>query len=169
MKKYILLLALTLASVGVSAQDFMVNQIFSELEDMPGVTSITIGKPMFDLVKNMDISNDKFAQMKPIMENANSLRMLIIEKTDVEAKKADVVNKNIKEIQEKIRILTVGNQYSEMLNVSNEDAKIRILAKSMSDDVIGNPIINIDSEDTYMLLIIDGDVSMEAIKNLMDK
>jgi hypothetical protein len=60
-------------------------------------------------------------------------------------------------------------KYEELVTVNNRDAKIKFMAKDITANVMDNLILNIMSEDSSVLMMLDGKISMEDVNNLMQE
>ena len=80
MKKIFLTLFIIAAGIGVNAQISKLEKLFDQYQDTQGVTSIKIAKPMFNLINKLDIPDTGLDQIKPLMKDVNSIKILIFEK-----------------------------------------------------------------------------------------
>jgi len=60
-------------------------------------------------------------------------------------------------------------KYEELVTVNSRDNKIKFLAQDITANVLDNLILNIMSEDSSVLMMLDGKISMEDVSNLMQE
>lgn len=80
MKKIFLTLFIVAAGIGVNAQISKLEKLFDQYQDTKGVTSIKIAKPMFNLLNKLDIQDAGIDQIRPLIKDVNSIKILIFEK-----------------------------------------------------------------------------------------
>lgn len=165
MKKISLLIILFLLSTNIFGQTEELNRLFDKYQDTEGVTSIKIAKPMFKLLNNLKIDNEELGKIQPLLGKVDGLKMLVLEKSGTSK------NPNINEgkIEKEIANSLKNLKYEELVTVNNRDAKIKFMAQDITANVMDNLILNINSEDTSVLMMLDGRISMDDVSKLMEE
>src|SRR5690606_20946738 len=78
MKTVLSILLLLLASLA-NAQVSKLDKIFDAYQEAKGVTSIKIGKPMFNMINKLNIGDEEVEQSKPLLTKISSSRILSVE------------------------------------------------------------------------------------------
>ncbi|WP_312206307.1 DUF4252 domain-containing protein [Epilithonimonas hominis] len=165
MKKIALFIVLFLLSTNIFGQTEELNKLFDKYQDTEGVTSIKIAKPMFKLLNNLKIDDEELGKIQPLLGKVNGLKMLVLEKSEMSK------NPNINggKIEKEIANSLKNMKYEELVTVNNRDAKIKFMAQDITANVMDNLILNIISEDSSVLMMLDGKISMEDVNNLMQE
>jgi len=165
MKKISLLIVLFLLSTNIFGQTEELNKLFDKYQDTEGVTSIKIAKPMFKLLNNLKIDNEELGKIQPLLAKVNGLKMLVLEKSS----NSDNPLLDEKKIEKEIAASLKNMKYEELVTVNNRDAKIKFMAQDITADVMDNLILNIMSEDSSVLMMLDGKISMDDVSKMMDE
>jgi len=165
MKKISIFIVLFLLSTNIFGQTEELNKLFDKYQDTEGVTSIKIAKPMFKLLNNLKIDDEELGKIQPLLAKVNGLKMLILEKPETSKNPFIDEEKIEKEISNSLKNM----KYEELVTVNNRDAKIKFMAKDITANVMDNLILNIMSEDSSVLMMLDGKISMEDVNNLMQE
>ncbi len=165
MKKISLLIVLFLLSTNIFGQTEELNKLFDRYQDTEGVTSIKIAKPMFKLLNNLKIDNEELGNIQPLLGKVNGLKMLVLEKSGTSK------NPNLNEgkIEKEIANSLKNMKYEELVTVNNRDAKIKFMTQDITANVMDNLILNIMSEDSSVLMMLDGKISMDDVSKLMEE
>lgn len=170
MKKISILLVLFLLSTNIFGQSEKLNELFDHYQDTEGVTSIKIAKPMFKLLNSLKIDDEELGKIQPLLVKVNGLKMLILEKPSA-WENGDSGNQKMLlqsgKIEKEIAASLKNMKYEELVTVSSRDAKIKFMAQDITANVMDNLILNIMSEDSSVLMLLDGKISMDDISNLM--
>ena len=165
MKKISILIVLFLLSTNIFGQTEELNKLFDKYQDTEGVTSIKIAKPMFKLLNNLKIDDEELGKIQPLLGKVNGLKMLVLEKSEMSNNPTINGGKIEKEIANSLKNM----KYEELVTVNNRDAKIKFMAQDITANVMDNLILNIISEDSSVLMMLDGKISMEDVNNLMQE
>jgi len=165
MKKISILIVLFLLSTNIFGQTEDLNKLFDKYQDTEGVTSIKIAKPMFKLLNNLKIDDEELSKIQPLLGKVNGLKMLVLEKSA----KSDNPLLDEKKIEKEIANSLKNMKYEELVTVNNRDAKIKFMTQDITANVMDNLILNINSEDSSVLMMLDGKISMEDFNNLMQE
>ena len=165
MKKIALFIVLFLLSTNIFGQTEELNKLFDKYQDTEGVTSIKIAKPMFKLLNNLKIDDEELGKIQPLLGKVNGLKMLVLEKSGTS--KNPIINEG--KIEKEIATSLKNMKYEELVTVNSKDAKIKFMAQDITANVMDNLILNIISEDSSVLMMLDGKISMEDVNNLMSE
>ena len=170
MKKIAILFVLFLLSTNIFGQSDKLNELFDHYQDTEGVTSIKIAKPMFKLLNNLKIDDAELGKIQPLLGKVNGLKMLILEKPS----KSSIGDANDQKmllqsgkIEKEIAASLKNMKYEELVTVNSRDNKIKFMAQDITANVMDNLILNIMSEDSSVLMMLDGKISMDDVSNLM--
>jgi len=170
MKKISILFVLFLLSTNIFGQSDKLNELFDHYQDTEGVTSIKIAKPMFKLLNNLKIDDAELGKIQPLLGKVNGLKMLILEKpSKSENGNADNSKMLLQsgKIEKEIAASLKNMKYEELVTVNSRDNKIKFMAQDITANVLDNLILNIMSEDSSVLMMLDGKISMDDVSNLM--
>ena len=162
MKKLSIFILLFLLSSPIFGQSDKLNAIFDQYQGKDGVTSIKIAKPMFKMLGNLKIDNDELGRITPLLSKVNGLKMLIVEKPESGAAVQKTIENDV------ISAITNLN-YQEFMTVNNTEAKIKFMAQDITSNVVENLILNLTSEDSTILMMLDGKISMDDINSMMQE
>ena len=170
MKKISILFVLFLLSTNIFGQSEKLNELFDHYQDTEGVTSIKIAKPMFKLLNNLKIDDAELGKIQPLLGKVNGLKMLILEKPTKSGNSDSNEQKLLLQsgkIEKEISASLKNMKYEELVTVNSRDAKIKFMAQDITANVMDNLILNIMSEDSSVLMLLDGKISMDDVSNLM--
>ena len=165
MKKISILIVLFLLSTNIFGQTEELNKLFDKYQDTEGVTSIKIAKPMFKLLNNLKIDDEELGKIQPLLGKVNGLKMLVLEKSGTS--KNPIINEG--KIEKEIATSLKNMKYEELVTVNSKDAKIKFMAQDITANVMDNLILNIMSEDSSVLMMLDGKISMDDVSKLMEQ
>ncbi|MCX8533671.1 DUF4252 domain-containing protein [Chryseobacterium luquanense] len=161
MKKILIICTLVLSHFfNVYGQKNKLDQLFDKYQEVEGVTSIKIAKPMFGMLSNLNIADAELDQIKPLLSKIDGLKVLITEST-----KGELANVN-KEISSYLNNLN----YSEIMSVKNAGSKIKFLsAEAKSDGTLDDMLLSIDSGGgENILVMLDGRLSMDDVNKIIN-
>ncbi|MBE8712865.1 DUF4252 domain-containing protein [Sphingobacterium hungaricum] len=153
--KIIFSLLLLLFSTVANAQISALDKIFETYQEAQGVTSIKIGKPMFNVISKFNIQDDDLNQIRPLLTKINSIKMLIVEDGE----------NNI--IQNQVKNAFNNIHYEELISINSEKNKVKFLAQETEGDVLKNLLLNISTEGSTIFMILDGAISYADINKLV--
>lgn len=162
MKNTLLILLFCLGWFNQSyAQKSKLNALFDQYQDTPGVTTIRIAKPMFNMLSHLDIQQDEMAHIKPFLDKLDGLQILVVE-SDQDSEKNISTSALQTEINASLRTLN----YKELMSVQSQDSKIKFLAGDALDGVFDDLLLSVHSGTDTVLLMLDGKLSMKDINNI---
>jgi len=149
----LMLLVATIANAQVSELD----RIFDTYQEAKGVTSIKIGKPMFNMLNKMNLKDSEMGQIQPLLAKINSIKMLIIE---------DSGNTTVKD---EVKKAFSNIHYEELMAIHSEGSRIKFLAENIADSVLNNLLLDISDEDNTMFMILDGRINYDDLNKLVEE
>ncbi|MGV4414604.1 GIN domain-containing protein [Chryseobacterium sp. T1] len=172
MKKLSILFVLFFLSTNIFGQSEKLNQLFDQYQDVEGVTSIKIAKPMFRLLGSLKINDEDLNRIQPLLGKVNGLKMLVLEKprSSMNPDKADqkILDQTTR-IQNEINTSLKALKYEELITVNSKDNKIKFISQEASNGVLDNLILNIVSEDASVLMMLDGKISMDDVSKMIEE
>lgn len=161
MKKILIICTLVLSHFfNVYGQKNKLDQLFEKYQEVEGVTSIKIAKPMFGMLSNLNIADEELDQIKPLLSKIDGLKVLITENT-----KGELANVN-KEISSYLSNLN----YNEIMSVKNAGSRIKFLSSDAKNDgTLDNMLLSIDSGGgENILVMLDGRLSMDDVNKIIN-
>lgn len=157
-------------SLNIFGQSDKLNQLFDQYQETEGVTSIKIAKPMFRLLGNINIDDEDLKRIKPLINKVNSLKILILDKPEKGNKDSIEAYNNFQKVK-KSMLSTIKNlNYEELMTVNSKENKIKFLAAKTCCccDMLDNLLLTINGEDSNVLMMLDGKISMNDVCNLVN-
>ena len=117
MRKIILLIVLTVASMVTSAQS-----LFDTLEDMDGVDMVVVNKDMFELLSKFNpdkMKDNKAMQIFAMINDLKSFKMFSTDDSFIADKMEVMTNTAIKK-----------NNLTELMRIKEDDSRIKIYVKA---------------------------------------
>ncbi|SIQ94120.1 Putative auto-transporter adhesin, head GIN domain [Chryseobacterium sp. RU37D] len=169
MKKIIVIFALAFSHFfnvyGQKDKDKL-DQLFDKYQEVEGVTSIKIAKPMFGMLSNLDLGDAEIDQIKPLLSKINGLKVFIAEKP-AEAKTAKEMKLN--QINKDISAYLSNLNYNEIMTMNSNGAKIKFLSSEEKNGILDDLLLSIDSgAEENILIKLDGKLSIDDINNIIN-
>ncbi|MEH7888344.1 DUF4252 domain-containing protein [Elizabethkingia meningoseptica] len=165
MKKIFLTLFIVAASISMNAQISKLEKLFDQYQDTKGVTSIKIAKPMFNLINKLDIGDTGIDQIKPLMKDINSIKILIFEKSGKDSLPTTV---NMVKIKDEINSSIKNLKYEELMTVNSDGKRIKFLTQDTSSSIVKDLLLSITGDDQNLFLLLDGKVNVEDVSKLIN-
>ncbi len=169
MKKIILIFALAFSHFfnvyGQKDKDKL-DQLFEKYQEVEGVTSIKIAKPMFGMLSNLNLGDEELDQIKPLLAKITGLKILIAERP-ADAKTAK--EQKLTQINKDISAYLSNLNYSEIMTMNSNGAKIKFLSAEEKNGVLDDLLLSIDSGgEENILMKLDGKLSMDDINKIIN-
>ena len=167
MKKIFIIFALAFSHFfNVYGQKDKVDQLFDKYQEVEGVTTIKIAKPMFGMLSSLDLGDAELDQIKPLLSKINGLKVFIAEKpqegNSAKGHQLAQINKDIKSYLSNLN-------YSEIMSVNSNGAKIKFLSAEEKNGVLDDLLLSIDNGGEENILIkLDGKLSMNDINKIIN-
>ncbi|MCS3530761.1 DUF4252 domain-containing protein [Chryseobacterium sp. JUb7] len=166
MKKIIIIFALAFSHFFNAYGQDKLDQLFEKYQEVEGVTSIKIAKPMFGMLNNLDLGDAELDQIKPLLAKINGLKVLIAEKSaDGKSAKGQKLAQINKDISSYLKTLN----YNEIMTMNSNGAKIKFLsAEASKDGILDDLLLSIDSGGEENILVkLDGRLSMDDVNKII--
>jgi len=166
MKKVFIIFALAFTHFfNVYGQD-KVDQLFDKYQEVEGVTTIKIAKPMFGMLSSLDFGDAELDQIKPLLSKINGLKVFIAEKPQ-EGNSAKM--QQLTQINKDIRSFLNSLNYSEIMSMNSNGAKIKFLSAEEKNGVLDDLLLSIDNgREESILIKLDGKLSMSDINKIIN-
>ena len=168
MKKILFIFILMFSTLNIFGQSDKLNQLFDQYQDTEGVTSIKIAKPMFRLLGNLNIEDEDLKKIKPLINKVNALKILVVEKPNPSDKDSIIAYQNFQKVQTSMLSALKNLHYEELMTVNSKDNKIKFLAANTTSDILDNLLLTINGEDSNVMMMLDGKISMNDVSNLVN-
>src|SRR5690606_142905 len=155
--KVVFSLVMLLAATWTHAQVSKLDKIFDTYQEATGVTSIKIGKPMCNMINKLKIGDEEMEQIKPLLTNINSIKMLIVEEDQ------DF------QIQKEVKNAFAKINYEELMAIHSDGSRIKFLAEHTDDKVLNNLLLDISADGSTIFMILDGLISFDDINKLVEE
>jgi len=172
MKKIFFIIITILAGfVTYSAQTEKLNRLFQDFEKNGGVTSINIKKPMFKLLNTIDIDDEYIKKIKPVLNQVDGLKVLIIPKATFPDNLKSENLANIKlneETTEKVNRALNSLNFNELMSMNSDGTSMKFLAEGEKDNFLENLVFNIDSNEENIIFILNGKMKMADVNKMIN-
>lgn len=145
-------------------------KLFDKYQEVEGITSIKIAKPMFGMLSNLNFDDSELDQIKPLLSKINGLKILITENPEnsnsVEGKK---IQHNISQLTNEISSYLKGLNYNEIMSVKNGESRVKFMSSDAKDGMLDDLLLSINSgSGENILVMLDGKLSMDDVNNLIN-
>lgn len=142
------------------------DQLFDKYQEVEGVTSIKIAKPMFGMLSSLDLGDAELDQIKPLLSKIKGLKVFIAEKPqDGSSAKGQKLSQISKDISSYLSTLN----YSEIMTMNSNGAKIKFLSAEEKNGILDDLLLSIDSGGEENILVkLDGKLSMDDINKIIN-
>lgn len=172
MKKILYILTIMLSGlVTFPAQTEQLNQLFQSFEKSGGVTSINIKKPMFKLLNTLDINDEYVGKIKPILNEVDGLKLLIIPKITFPD---HLKNENLEQIKlneqqsSKVNRALNSLKFNELMSMNSDGVSMKFLAETEKDNYLENLIFNVDSKEENIIFILNGKMKLSDVNKIIN-
>ena len=163
MRKIILLIVLTVASMVTSAQS-----LFDTLEDMDGVDMVVVNKDMFELLSKFNpdkMKDNKAMQIFAMINDLKSFKMFSTDDSFIADKMEVMTNTAIKK-----------HNLTELMRIKEDDSRIKIYVKSTKNKEYVSEVLmfikGIDKQtkgiSKSMIISLTGSIDINKMSDLAD-
>ncbi|MBF0598160.1 DUF4252 domain-containing protein [Faecalibacter rhinopitheci] len=149
MKKIIFLFAIVTASF-LNAQTSKFNQLFEQLQNTKGVTTISVNKGMFNMISNLKLENE-VENFSEIIKGINSIKLIVVE------------SKSNQMVQKKLKNMVKDMKLEELLAINNEGNKIKFYTEDSGAKSFKNLLLDISSGEENVFMVLDGEIKASDI------
>ncbi|WP_294224213.1 DUF4252 domain-containing protein [uncultured Chryseobacterium sp.] len=167
MKKVFIIFALAFTHFfNVYGQKDKVDQLFDKYQEVEGVTTIKIAKPMFGMLSSLDLGDAELDQIKPLLSKINGLKVFIAEKSQDGSSAKGL---QLAQINKDIKSYLSNLNYSEIMSMNSNGAKIKFMSAEEKEGVLDDVLLSIDNGGEENILIkLDGRLSMNDISKIIN-
>lgn len=166
-----ILLIIISGLVTFPGQTEKLNQLFQDFEKNGGVTSINIKKPMFKLLNTIDVDDEYLKKIKPILNEVDGLKLLIIPKAtfpeNLKSENLENIKLNLAK-SDKINKALDGLKFNELMSLNSNGTSMKFLAETEKGDILENLVFNIDSDEENILFILNGKMKMSDVNRIVN-
>lgn len=172
MKRIFFIIAIMLSSFATSfAQTDKLNKLFQDFEKNGGVTSINIKKPMFKLLNTIDVDDAYVGKIKPILNDVDGLKILIIPKITFPDRLKDENLANVKMNEEKtdrVNKALKSLNFNELMSMNSDGTSMKFLAEDEKDNYLENLVFNVDSKEENIIFILNGKMKLSDVNKIIN-
>lgn len=171
MKKIFIIFALAFTHFfTLYGQSDKFDRLFEKYQEVEGVTSIKIAKPMFGMLSSLNIDDSQLDQIKPLLSKINGLKILITENPEkINTKEGIKVQTHLSELNKDVASYLKNLNYSEIMSVNNSGAKIKFLSSEAKDGMLDDLLLSIDGgTGENILVMLDGKLSMDDVNKIIN-
>jgi len=171
MKKIFIIFAFAFSHFfNVYGQEDKFDKLFEKYQQVEGVTSIKIAKPMFGMLSSLNIDDSQLDQIKPLLSKIKGLRILITENPEnINTKDGKRVQVNLSQINKDISNYLNTLNYSEIMTVNSSGSKIKFLSSAAKEGILDDVLLSIDSgTGGNVLVMLDGRLSMDDLNKIIN-
>ncbi|REC73160.1 DUF4252 domain-containing protein [Chryseobacterium elymi] len=171
MKKIIIVFALAFSHFfSVYGQRDKFDMLFDRYQEVEGVTSIKIAKPMFSMLSSLNIDDSQLDQIKPLLSKINGLKILITENPEnTNTTEGRKVQDNLSRLSKDVSVYLKNLNYNEIMSVNNSGSKIKFLSSDAKDGMLDDLLLSIDGgKGENILVMLDGKLSMDDVNKIIN-
>lgn len=146
------------------------DMLFDRYQEVEGVTSIKIAKPMFGMLSSLNIDDSQLDQIKPLLSKINGLKILITENPEnVNTTEGRKVQDNLARLSKDVSVYLKNLNYNEIMSVNNSGAKIKFLSSDAKNGILDDLLLSIDGgKGENILVMLDGKLSMDDVNKIIN-
>ncbi|WP_312994457.1 DUF4252 domain-containing protein [Chryseobacterium flavum] len=171
MKKLFIIFALAFSHFfNVYGQKEKFDQLFEKYQEVEGVTSIKIAKPMFGMLSSLNIDDSQLDQIKPLLSKINGLKILITENPEkINTVEGRRVQSNLSQLSKDVASYVKNLNYSEIMSVNNSGAKVKFLSSEAKNGMLDDLLLSIDGgSGESVFVMLDGKLSMDDVNKIIN-
>lgn len=171
MKKLFIIFALAFSHFfNVYGQKEKFDQLFEKYQEVEGVTSIKIAKPMFGMLSSLNIDDSQLDQIKPLLSKINGLKILITENPEkINTAEGRRVQSNLSQLSKDVASYVKNLNYSEIMSVNNSGAKVKFLSSEAKNGMLDDLLLSIDGgSGESIFVMLDGKLSMDDVNKIIN-
>ena len=171
MKKIFIIFALAFSHFfTVYGQGDKFDRLFEKYQEVEGVTSIKIAKPMFGMLSSLNIDDSQLDQIKPLLSKINGLKILITENPEkANSKEGIQVQTHLSQLNKDVASYLKTLNYSEIMSVNSSGSKIKFLSAEAKDGILDDLLLSIDGgKGENILVMLDGKLSMDDVNKIIN-
>jgi len=176
MKKLLIIIAVFFSSTAFAQSQLNdVYKIFDKYQDVEGITSVRVGKPMFSLLNKLNIEDEDLQKLKPLLGQINSIDILVSGGGKLLDSLVDIKPGLIKQgqtpvaLQNEINLAVKKLNYEELVTINSSGRKIKLMTVNSTSNVLHNLLLSITGSDQNILMLLDGEIPMDALNKFISE
>lgn len=173
MKQAILILSLMVVSSSIFAQLSEVQKIFDKYQEVDGITSIRVARPMFSLLSKLKIEDEDLKKIQPLLNKVNAVNILISGADKLLDSLTGIKTGLLKPgnnpaaLQNEINLAVKKLNYQELVTVNSSGRKIKLMTVGSSGEILHNLLLSITSSEQNVLMLLDGEIPMSELSKFI--
>lgn len=173
MKQLLIIVAVFVSSATFAQKG--VHAIFDKYQDVDGITSIKVERPMFNLLDKLNLHDQDIKKLQLLLGKINSINILISGADKLLDHVADIKPGLVQQgapppgLQNEINTEVKKLKYDELVTINSGGRKIKLMAQNASGDVVHNLLLSITGSDQNVLMLLDGEISMNELNKFISE
>ena len=175
MKKLTIIIAVIFLSSTAFAQMTEIQKIFDKYQEVEGITSIRVAKPMFSMLNKLNIQDEDLQKIKPLLSKVNSINILISGGGELLDSLINIKPGIISQgkspvgLQNEINLAVKRLNYEELVTINSSGRKIKLMTVGSSGDILKNLLLSITGADQNVLMLLDGEIPMNELSKFISE
>jgi len=176
MKKILIIIAVFFSSAAFAQSQLNnVHKIFDKYQDVDGITSVRVGKPMFSLLNKLNLQDEDLQKLKPLLGKVNSIDILISGGSEFLDSLVNIKpglfkqGQNPVALQNEINLAVKKLNYEELVTINSSGRKIKLMTVNSSGNMLQNLLLSITGSDQNVLMLLDGEIPMNELNKFISE
>jgi len=176
MKKVLIIVAVFFSSAAFAQSQLNdVHKLFDKYQDVDGITSVKVGKPMFSLLNKLNIEDQDLQKLKPLLGKVNSIDILVSGGSEFLDSLVNIKPGLIKQgpnpvaLQNEINLAVKKLNYEELVTINSSGRKIKLMTVNSSGNILHNLLLSITGSDQNVLMLLDGEIPMDQLNKFISE
>lgn len=153
MKNIVIVFALIISSIAFG-QTNKFDQLFKQMQNKKGVTTLVLNKGMFNMLDNADLKNE-LKEYKNLMKVVESVNLIVVEK--------DADNT----VKTNLRNSVKGMKLEELMSLNKENNKVKLYTENSNSKSFKNLLMDISTPTETVYLMLKGNFNQADIQKSM--
>ena len=153
MKNIVIVFALIISTIAFG-QTNKFDQLFKQLQNKKGVTTLVLNKGMFNMLDNADLKNE-LKEYKNLMKVVESVNLIVVEK--------DADNS----VKTNLRNSVKGMKLEELMSLNKENNKVKLYTENSNSKSFKNLLMDISTPTETVYLMLKGNFNQADIQKSM--
>lgn len=142
MKNIVIVFALIISSIALG-QTNKFDQLFKQMQNKKGVTTLVLNKAMFNMMDNPELKKE-LKEYKNLMKVVQSVNMIVVDK------EAD------KTVKTNLRNTIKGMKLEELMSVNKDNNKVKFYTENSSSKSFKNILMDVSTPTETVFLVLKG-------------
>lgn len=153
MKNIVIVFALIISTIAFG-QTNKFDQLFKQMQNKKGVTTLVLNKGMFNMLDNADLKNE-LKEYKNLMKVVESVNLIVVEK--------DADNS----VKTNLRNSVKGMKLEELMSLNKENNKVKLYTENSNSKSFKNLLMDISTPTETVYLMLKGNFNQADIQKSM--